>query len=316
LAVVNVENSTNAAYIGNYVVEVFTFQTHGYLGQGVTLAASAGGGASQSLDLAATDNTTITNGAGGLGAALGAAGLGFGLDVEIVGKDTEAYVGQDATVDAAAGGPNTLDEIYKDEDTGTGALTKASVQGLAVQATSGEDFFTIAIASSFGFYAGIAGGVTAEIIGSNTTADIGPGAVIDRNIPTTGNTSSVYVAAYNDAEVNSTGGAAAAGIAGIGGGVDVGVFRNNTSAYIGKGAEVDATGDVDVAALSTKNVQTQAVSAEGGIAALAGSISVWSIGADFTSTYSDGTQVTNRGTWKPQTSYNVDDLVTGSDGKT
>ena len=36
--------------------------------------------------------------------------------------------------------------------------------------------------------------------------------------------------------------------------------------------------------------------------------------ADFTSTYSDGTQVTDRGVWQPSTSYNQNDLVTGSNG--
>ena len=43
---------------------------------------------------------------------------------------------------------------------------------------------------------------------------------------------------------------------------------------------------------------------------LAASVSVWSIGADFNSNYSDGTQVTDRGTWSATATYNLNDTVT------
>ena len=57
-------------------------------------------------------------------------------------------------------------------------------------------------------------------------------------------------------------------------------------------------------------------SAAVGVAAIAGSISVWTLGTDFTSTYSEGTQLTDRGTWTPNTYYNPNELVQGSDGNT
>ena len=155
--------------------------------------------------------------------------------------------------------------------------------------------------------------VAVEIIGSDTTAYIGQGSVVNAAAGA-GPDQAVYVTAYNDAEDTSLAGGLGGGIVGIGGAVDVGLVRNNTSAYISAGASVSATGNVDVNALSKKNVQSDVLSAAFGIAAAAGSVTVWTLGADFTSTYSDGTPVTDRGVWLPNTSYNQNDLVTGSNG--
>ena len=80
------------------------------------------------------------------------------------------------------------------------------VKGVAVQAKSSEDFFTIAIAGGVGFYAGIAGGITVETIASDTTAYIGENAKV--NLATgAGSAQDVYVAAVNTAKVEATGGA-------------------------------------------------------------------------------------------------------------
>ena len=235
------------------------------------------------------------------------------VGVLVINKDTEAYVGNNSVVNAGANSTDTLNNINQDEDTATGTVTQVSIKGLAVQASSSEKMLTAAIAAGVGFYAGIAGAVTVEIIGSDTTAYIGQGSVVNAAAGA-GPDQAVYVTAYNDAEDTSLAGGLGGGIVGIGGAVDVGLVRNNTSAYIGAGASVSATGDVDVNALSKKNVQSDVLSAAFGIAAAAGSVTVWTLGADFTSTYSDGTQVTDRGVWLPNTSYNQNDLVTGSNG--
>jgi hypothetical protein len=76
------------------------------------------------------------------------------------------------------------------------------------------------------------------------------------------------------------------GIAGIAGGVDVGVVRNPTRATIGTGADVRAAQDIGVYALSNKDVTTIAISLSAGIAALAGTVSVWTVGTKVDSNYS------------------------------
>ena len=95
----------------------------------------------------------------------------------------------------------------------------------------------------------------------------------------------MHVAAVNNFEILSIAGGAGGGIAGIGGGVDVGVVRNNTSALIQAGAVVSASQNVEVYALAAKDIDSVGLSAAGGAVALVGSVSVWSIGSEFNGTY-------------------------------
>jgi hypothetical protein len=284
---------------------------------GANTATTPGAGAQVSAGgnvfVNAEDDTTYNAFTGAAGIGIGIAGLGASVGVLVVTKDTEAYVGNNSVVNANANSPDTLNNINQDENTATGTVNQISIKGLAVQAVSSEKMLTAAIAAGAGFFAGIAGAVTVEIIGSDTKAYIGPGSVVNA-APGAGPGQAVYVTAFNDAEDTSAAGGLGGGIVGIGGAVDIGLVQNNTSAYIGAGAKVNATGDVDVNALSKKNVESDVISAAFGIAAAAGSVTVWTLGTNFTSSYSDGTQVTDRGTWQPNTSYNQNDLVTGSNG--
>ena len=91
----------------------------------------------------------------------------------------------------------------------------------------------------------------------------------------------VNVAAVNQATNFSFAGGLGGGIAGIAGGVDVGLLNNSTQAYIGNGSDVHAHQDVDVYALSNDSVQTYALGAAAGIVGLVGSVSVWSIGEPY-----------------------------------
>ena len=72
-------------------------------------------------------------------------------------------------------------------------------------------------------------------------------------------------------------GGAAGGFVGVAGGVDIGVLDVTVQAYTGAGSTVKAKNDVDVNALSHKNVNTFAVSGAGGFVGVAGSVSVWTI---------------------------------------
>ncbi|MDH5205429.1 MAG: hypothetical protein OEW36_07175, partial [Hylemonella sp.] len=89
---------------------------------------------------------------------------------------------------------------------------------------------------------------------------------------------SVKVVALNDVQAFAFGGGFAGGIAGIAGGINVGVVRNDTTASIDDGAQVNARGSVDVTALANRDIESVAVSGAAGLAAVAGSVSVWSIG--------------------------------------
>ena len=68
--------------------------------------------------------------------------------------------------------------------------------------------------------------------------------------------------------------------------MNVGVVRNNVEAKIGAGALVSARGNIDVNALADKEIQTIAISGAGGVAAFAGSVTVWSIDDALASSYS------------------------------
>ncbi len=70
------------------------------------------------------------------------------------------------------------------------------------------------------------------------------------------------------------------------GGVDVGLMKNSTTAYIGNGSDVHANQDVDVFALSNDAVQTYALGIGAAAVALEGSVSVWSIGEAYNAAYS------------------------------
>ncbi|HSG99026.1 MAG TPA: hypothetical protein VLB27_03190, partial [candidate division Zixibacteria bacterium] len=120
------------------------------------------------------------------------------------------------------------------------------------------------------------------------SAFIGENAWINTDQAAANADQSVNISAFNDAQVFSFAGGIGVGFVGVGGGVDVGVLRNNTSAYIGAGTEVHARRDVDVNAMSLKDVESVAASAAGGVVAGVGSVSVWAIGTKFDASYSDG----------------------------
>ena len=50
---------------------------------------------------------------------------------------------------------------------------RQDIQGVAVQATSAEDVFSIGAAGSFGLFLGLSGGVSVGVINSDTSAWIG-----------------------------------------------------------------------------------------------------------------------------------------------
>jgi len=280
-------NDTTYAYIGNNP------STNANDPGGLAASANAGG----NILIDASDDTKTYTIAGAIGVGIGAGGIGAGVAVTVVTKDTEAFVGQMAVVHAAGNSAALVNSIRDggyasssasaDGEPEPGFSTLASFNGLAVQASSSENILSVSVAGGGGFYVGLGGGVSVELVSSTTKAYIDTNAVVNNSLVNPNAADSVNVSAANSATVFGFGGGIGGGIAGIGGGIDVGFVQNNTSAYIGSDAEVHAPQDVTVTALSIKNVSSYAVSAAGGIAALAGSVSVWTLGSSFSSGYSD-----------------------------
>ena len=302
---------------GAVAVTLLNDHTYAYIGDPSSTATSADSttvNAGGNVLVSASDQTNVSAIAGSLGVGIGTAGIGASVGLIDITKDTEAFLGNFTVVNALGNNTSSLAGIYNGQTTASGFGTLSSFLGLAVQAASSETVFNLGVSGAGGFYAGIAGGVAVEIIGSNTSAYIGPGSQINAAAGPNA-AQAVNVSAVNAVSVNSTGGGLGLGAAGIGGGVDVGLLENNTTAYIGSGATVSAQGDVDVYALSSKNISSLALSAAGGLLGLVGSVSVWTIGSQFNSTYTDGTTGPNLGNWSPSgVSYMQGDIVTASNG--
>ena len=161
--------------------------------------------------------------------------------------------------------------------------------GVAVQAATSENVTNVAAAGAGGFYAGLAGGVSVEIFNSDTQAYVGDDAHMNASSSGASSNQAVNVSAVNQATNFSFAGGLGGGIAGIAGGVDVGLLNNSTQAYIGNGSDVHATCvRRRQRAVSDDNVQTYALGAAAGIVGLVGSVSVWSIGEPYSAGYTDG----------------------------
>ena len=236
----------------------------------------------------ASDDTVAYLITGALGVGVGAAGLGGAVSIVDLSKSTEAFIGDYATVNALGNGTSLAGILDGNYTSSGGFETLASFHGVAVQASTSENVTNVAAAGAAGFYAGLAGAVSIELFGSNTQADIGANAQINTSSAGASAAQSVNVAAVNQAADNlSFSGAVSGGIAGIAGGVDIGLLQNSTTAYIGSDADVQAQQDVDVFALSNDSVATYAIGASVGAVAAVGSVSIWAIGQAYNAAYSD-----------------------------
>ena len=132
----------DAAIGGSVIVQNLTLTTHAYLGTSTVVNDTATPNSDQSITIEATDTTTMTNGAGGSGAALGDAGIGIGLDVELITRDTEAYIAPSAVVHAA--GDVTIEATSNEQIT----LVAASAGGRAGEAASSGSILVLVMGSS------------------------------------------------------------------------------------------------------------------------------------------------------------------------
>jgi len=205
----------------------------------------------------------------------GTVGIGGAIGVTLIEKDTKAFIGNNAEVDAKGNSDSTVAAYSALDD--EGGFTKSNIKGVAVQAESSEEFSTISGAFAGGF-AGLAGAVVVNTIESDTTANIGDGAKVSQDRSGVNSDQSVQVAAVNDVTDFAVSGSVAGGAIGLSGGLGFHTIKNDTTAYLGNNATVTAEQDVGVTALADKETETYAVSAAGGMVGLAGGVTILTIG--------------------------------------
>ncbi len=257
--------------------------TFAWIGDGAIVTADG------NVLVSSRDDTQVNMIAASAGVGIYIGGGGHSVGVMILNKDTRSWIGASATVDAKgqAGDLTVFDGGI------TSSFSTENIRGVAVQSSSSEDVLNIAPAGGGGLFFGVAGGVTVTLIDSDTKAFIGALADINTDRSNVNNLQSVNVSAANAVDVLTIAGGHAVGIGALAGGVDIGRVENDTTASIGSGSNVHASRDVDVNALSLKDVNSFALSLGVGGVALAGSVSVWSLGSMFDPSYSDGANSAN-----------------------
>src|SRR5262249_46340332 len=83
---------------GSATVTVLTDNTRAYVDQSTTINGhDPGAGTAQDINLLAADDTTIKDAAGAVAVGIGAGGVGAGADVQVLSRDTEAYLAPSVT---------------------------------------------------------------------------------------------------------------------------------------------------------------------------------------------------------------------------
>src|SRR5262249_14169860 len=143
-----------------------------------------------------------------------------------------------------------------------------------------------------GGFVGVAGAVGVTIMNVTTKAYIGNNSSVNLADPVLGISKqpgqSVNVTGVDQFKSLTFAGGLAAGFVGVGAGVDIGGADSTVKAFIGAGSVVHAAADVEVNALSHKDVMTLAVAVGAGFVGVALSVSVWMVGTTKSSEYNDG----------------------------
>ena len=245
-----------AAINGAVGVNVLDTKTHAYTGEAAELTAT-GTGDTDGISITALDETKLHGGNGG--AAIGFVGGGGGLALAVTNltKDTEAYAGKAAKLDAKG--------------------------QISLDAQNSEDIFNLSLQAAGGSYAGLAGATNVMNLTAITKAYTNTGAEINQKEGYGKDTSKdVSVTAAHEIKKmqNTVTAASGSGGASVGAAVDVGNIKTQTNAFLGDGNKVASGGSVTVEAKDDMHgIQSNAISAAIGSFGLAGSISVYSVGS-------------------------------------
>ena len=245
-----------AAINGAVGVNVLDTKTHAYTGEAAELTAT-GTGDTDGISITALDETKLHGGNGG--AAIGFVGGGGGLALAVTNltKDTEAYAGKAAKLDAKG--------------------------QISLDARNTEDLFNLSLQAAGGSYVGLAGATNVMNLTAITKAYTDTGAEINQKEGYGKDTSKdVSVTAGHEVKEmkNTVTAASGSGGASVGAAVDVGNIKTQTNAFLGDGNKVASGGSVTVEATDNMHgIQSNAISAAIGSFGLAGSISVYSVGS-------------------------------------
>src|SRR5208337_3025886 len=204
--------SSSAGAAGSVAVNVLNDTTLAYVAAGAVVTATDNPptptGSGPGVMVTAADPLTLFSTAGAL-AAGGDAGLGAGVDVDSITKNTQAYIAT-ATVTAAG--------------------------DVLVQAKSAEDLTSITAAVGGSGSVAIVGSAGVYVLGITTQAYIGN----DANVQASG---SILVAASEATTLDLlSGNFSGSGDASVGAAASVPVINKTTEAFIGAGAHVGALG--------------------------------------------------------------------------
>lgn len=245
-----------AAINGAVGVNVLNTKTKAYTEDNTELTAT-GTADTDGIAITASDATKLHGGNGG--ASIGAAGGGAGLALSVMNltKDTEAYAGKAAKLDAK--GKVSLD------------------------ARNSEDIFNLSLQAAGGSYAGLAGATNVMNLTALTKAYTDTGVEINQKAGygKDGSKDVSLTATHEVKEMKNTVTAASgSGGASVGAAVDVGNIKTQTNAFLGDGNKVAAGGSVTVEAKDNMHdIMSNAISAAIGFVGLSGSISVYNVGS-------------------------------------
>lgn len=245
-----------AAINGAVGVNVLDTKTKAYTEDKTELTAT-GTADTDGIAITASDETKLHGGNGG--AAIGFAGGGAGLALSVMNltKDTEAYAGKAAKLDAKG--------------------------QISLNAQSSEDIFNLSLQAAGGSYAGLAGATNVMNLTAITKAYTDTGVEINQKAGY-GKDDSKDVSLTATHEVkemkNTVTAASGSGGASVGAAVDVGNIKTQTNAFLGDGNKVASGGSVTVEAKDNMHgIKSNAISAAIGFVGLSGSISVYNVGS-------------------------------------
>ena len=245
-----------AAINGAVGVNVLDTKTKAYTEDNTELTAT-GTADTDGIAITASDETKLDGGNGGASVGLAGGSAGLVLAVTNIHKDTEAYAGKAAKLDAKG--------------------------QISLDARNTEDLFNLSLQAAGGSYVGLAGATNVMNLTAITKAYTDTGAEINQKegYGKTGSKDVSVTAGHEVKEMKNTVTAASgSGGASVGAAVDVGNIKTQTNAFLGDGNKVASGGSVTLEAKDNMHgIMSNAISAAIGSFGLAGSISVYSVGS-------------------------------------
>ncbi|MEQ1830523.1 MAG: hypothetical protein ABL921_31495, partial [Pirellula sp.] len=247
VAVMGSASGGDDGYAGAVAVDDYSITTHAFIAPNAQInqAADVLDSASQSVSVTADSDVDVTSVAGSLGVSAKGTGVGAGLQLGIINKDTKAYVGNGANV--------------------------SSKGGVMVDSGSTEKLISVSANAGVGKSTGLAGSVSVYVMSTNT------GAYVDNNadVVATGN---IDIKANGSFALTGV-----AGAIGVGGDTGIGaanttiVHHDTVQAWVGTSALIDTDGVLGLNVQATSNEDIIGISAAGGASgsdAFAGSATV------------------------------------------